>query len=517
MQDEDRIALQEISQYLHCLLAKGMEEMDCKMPRFKVEYLSDELGELCKVLDTFFSMVHASYEYQKKIAAGDLAAEVDRNNHVAMPIRSLQASFKHLTWQASQVAKGDLNQEVHFLGEFADSFNRMIAALKEKEQLQNDLKRAQKLEAIGLMAGCVAHDLNNVLAGITGYPELLLLQLPESSMLRNPIEKILESGNRATGIVADLLTVARGITTKREPQNLSVLISECLVSPECEQLKTRYPNVLFAEQLDAEYSVITCSSVHILKILFNLLVNAAEAIGDNGSISIATSNQRVEQAEAREKFIKEGDYVVLSVQDDGHGISDKDLEHIFEPFYTRKVMGKSGTGLGLAIVWNAMLEHDGKVFVSSDENGTCFQLYFPVSDEKSNPVRCVIRSSGSGNGEHVLVVDDEPQLRDIACLMLRSMGYTVDTVSSGELALEFMTEKRVDMLVLDMQMDPGMNGHQTYKEILKLHPGQKAVIASGYSNGEDILAARRLGVCGFIQKPYSMTKLSQVIKAALSS
>ncbi len=397
--------------------------------------------------------------------------------------------------------------------ELRGTIRDVTIANRTKEQLQ----RSKKMEAIGLMAGGVAHDLNNILSGVIGYPELLLQTLPTDSDLRKPIKAIHESGQRAATVVADLLTVARGAATIREILNLNKLIQEYADSPECHNLKELYPDITIQSHFDSTQATISCSPVHVKKCLMNLVLNAAEAMVDHGTINVSTNNQSINDASGLKHEMEAGEYVVLRIQDTGPGISEADLKHIFEPFYTKKIMGRSGTGLGLAVVWNTMEDHKGKVLVESSESGTCFQLYFPQSrkkegflSEKSNTVQ---RTQAN---EHILVVDDEPQLRDIASQMLQSFGYHVDSVSSGELALQFVQEKPVDLIVLDMLMEPGMNGRQTYEAIIKLYPGQKAIIVSGFSESDDVEAAIRHGAGGFIKKPYSVVQLSQMVKETLN-
>ncbi len=388
----------------------------------------------------------------------------------------------------------------------------------EKEKLTEQLHQAKKMESIGLMAGGVAHDLNNILSGIIGYPELLLRTLPKDSKLRKPIKAIHDSGQRAATVVADLLTVARGAATTREVHNINSLIQEYLDSPECDKLKSLHPRIVFQHQFTAPHPNILCSSVHVKKCLMNLVINAAEAIIDHGTVAVSTHNQFIDEIVSNELKVEGGEYVVLSVQDTGPGIANLDLEHIFEPFYTRKEMGRSGTGLGLTVVWNTMEDHGGKVFVESGDEGTCFELYFQVSkDESFIQIEDDKAKNLTGNGEHILVVDDELQLRDIAGQMLQSFGYIVDSVSSGELAIDFVKNSPVDLIVMDMLMEPGMNGYQTYKEILKLYPDQKAIIVSGFSESDDVKATLELGARRFIKKPYSEVQLGRAVKDVLQS
>lgn len=388
--------------------------------------------------------------------------------------------------------------------------------MKERKRLQSKQVRYHKMEAVGLMAGGVAHDLNNILTGITGYPELLLMQLPEDSELRAPISAIQESGERAAAVVADLLTVARGAASIRISAHINTLITEYLESPEFRHLSSLYPDIEIKGILGKKLPNISCSPVHVKKCIMNLVTNGAEASASGGIITLTTSYLAQNQQWAKENNLKPVDYIVLTVQDTGTGITTEDLEHIFEPFYTKKVMGRSGTGLGLAVVWNTMEDHEGKVLVRSTEQGTRFQLYFPtdneqpISQEEDDKPTLI-----SGKNQHILVIDDEPTLCDIACRMLTILGYKVDSVRSGEAAIHYLKNTSVDLIVLDMLMDPGINGLQTYKKILELYPGQKAIIASGFSESDDVKATLQLGAGGFIKKPYSLEQLGQAVDREL--
>ena len=384
----------------------------------------------------------------------------------------------------------------------------------ERRQAQEQLIRHQKMESIGLMAGGVAHDLNNILSGIISYPELLLMDLPEESELRKPLEVILQSSNRAAAVVADLLTVARGVASHREVVRLNDLVESYLASPEFQETASLYPEISLSVDLEPDLPDCKCSTVHIQKVLMNLVNNAFEAIEKSGKVLISTEKQQVSNQDSGAGLLKNGEYVVVRVADSGPGISAAALQHIFEPFYTKKVMGRSGTGLGLAVVWNTVQEHNGVVEVESNDRGTTFTVYLPVTAEEKPALQEDENLDLRGAGI-ILVVDDESVQRDIGRRILTKLGYQVEIADSGENAVAYLQTHRVDLVLLDMLMDPGMNGLQTYTEIIKLYPGQKAVITSGFSESDNVKAARRLGVSKFIKKPYSIKELGLAVKEVL--
>jgi len=204
------------------------------------------------------------------------------------------------------------------------------------------------------------------------------------------------------------------------------------------------------------------------------------------------------------------------VKDTGQGLSSKDIGHIFEPFYTKKKMGRSGTGLGLTVVWNTMVDHGGWVEAKSINAQTIFTLYFPSTKEKlSEETTEIDWRQFRGENQSVLVIDDEERQRDIAEKLLLTLNYKVKCVSSGEEALALHETETFDILLLDMLMEPGMNGLETYKKICAKLPRQKAVIASGYSKSNKVQEAIRLGASAFIAKPYTLEHLGQALTAAL--
>ena len=389
--------------------------------------------------------------------------------------------------------------------------------ITEQKRFEDQLQKARKMEALGLMAGGIAHDLNNILSGIVSYPELLLIDLPEDSPLRKPIKTIQESGMRAADVVEDLLTVARGVATGKEALNLNTLITEYLGSAEYQKLEKTHSFINFKTQLDPILLNMSSSATHIKKTLMNLVVNSSEAIEGAGTVTISTMNRYLDEPLKGYEDICTGEYVVLSISDDGFGILPQDLERIFEPFYTKKEMGRSGTGLGLAVVWNTVQDHNGYINVNTSEKGTAFELYFPVArEEVAAKGEEVPLEDYLGHGEKILVVDDEERQREIACGMLTKLSYTAEAVSSGEEAIAYVKEQHsVDLIILDMVMPKGINGLQTYEKIIKIRPGQKAVIASGYAKTKKVDAAQELGAGKYIKKPYTLEKIGLSVKEEL--
>ena len=388
---------------------------------------------------------------------------------------------------------------------------------REKEKQKRRRARAKKMESLGLLAGGVAHDLNNILSGVVSLPELLLLDLPKESPLRRPLEEILSSGRRAAAVVADLLTVARGVASSREVISLNRLLKDSCKSVEIKELKKAHPQVSFTLNTEATLRHISCSPLHIRKVITNLAVNGAEAINGEGTVTLSTRNQDFDQPFKGYKEVPPGEYVVLQVTDSGPGIKDDDLDSIFDPFYSRKVMGRSGTGLGLTVVWNTLLDHQGHIHVDSSESGTSFELFFPVCrEELSLAKRAIPLERLRGNQESVLVVDDVKEQRLIARTMLEKLHYSVEIVSSGEEAVALLGEKSPDLVLLDMLMEPGMNGRETYEEMLKVLPGLKSVIASGFAETEEVKKAQAHGAGSFVKKPYTMEDLGVALKKELT-
>ena len=373
------------------------------------------------------------------------------------------------------------------------------------------------MEAIGTLAGGVAHDLNNILSGIVSYPELLLLDISEDDPLRKPMLTIQKSGERAAAIVQDLLTMARRGVVAMEAVNINDIITEYLQGPEQAKLKEYYPELEVETDFESNLLNVSGSPVHLAKIVMNLLYNAAEAMPDGGRVLISTKNRYIDKPVRGYDDVKEGDYVIVEISDTGTGISKEVMDRIFEPFYTKKVMGRSGTGLGMAVVWGSVKDHNGYIDIKSTQgSGSTFTLFFPVTRQEETARRVQLTLEDyKGKGENILVVDDVKEQREIASVMLEKLDYNVATVSSGEEAVEYLKNSGADLIVLDMIMGAGMDGLDTYKKIIGIKPEQKVIIASGFSESGRVKEAQRLGAGAYLKKPYMIEKIGLAIRNQL--
>ncbi len=336
--------------------------------------------------------------------------------------------------------------------------------------------------------------------------------------MRKPLLTIKKSGEKAAAVVQDLLTMARRGVLIQDVVNLNVIISEYLKSPEHQELISFHPGVYVKISLENKLFNIFGSSVHLAKTVMNLVSNAAEAMPGGGEILISTQNQYLDVPKGEYEKIEAGEYVVLSVSDEGIGMTQEDLDKIFEPFYTKKVMNRSGTGLGMAIVWGTLKDHKGYIDVRTGKGkGTTFTLYFPATRKDiSKDLSLLSIEDYMGNGESILVVDDVKEQREIATGMLKKLGYTVTSLSSGEQAVEYMKNATADLILLDMIMDPGIDGLDTYKEILRLHPEQKAIIASGFSETGRMKQVQRMGAGQYVRKPYTLEEIGIAVRDELA-
>ncbi|XCN74645.1 MAG: response regulator [Candidatus Electrothrix aestuarii] len=452
--------------------------------------------------------------HAKRDVAGQVLAIEGRIANIEERKRREKIEYDYLTAKAANQAKSEM------LGELEFKNKELEKTLTELHETQRRMIRAERLAAIGMTTSGVAHDLNNILAGVVNYAELIIYQVPENTKLRAAAQSILESGKRAAEVVADLLTLTRGTAHNRFPLLLNVIIEEYLESAEFQYIAEQHPHIQVSTELSQDLFPVHGIPVYLHKLIMNLVTNSFEAIEatvTHGEIHIITENL-VRPSEDGFFSSHEEKYIVLKITDNGTGIDENDLKHIYEPFYTKKALGRSGTGLGLTMVENAVIEHNGTIKVNSTEQGTTFIICLPAVQEKTSESftdkKEEEESIIQGNGT-ILVIDDNPTMREIAQSILEEAGYTVYLAQSGEEAVQFCQDNEVDLLLLDMIMPPGMNGRETFKAIRKIHPQQKALLVSGYSEDTEVQKTLQAGCSGFIKKPYSMAQLTRTIKLVM--
>jgi signal transduction histidine kinase/CheY-like chemotaxis protein/uncharacterized membrane protein affecting hemolysin expression len=471
----------------------------------------DEIGEVAAAFNAMSSMLGSQHEALKdSVRAREIYAQkLERANR---ELEHLNASLETIVLERTSLLT-ESNRRLQ------EEITEKVRAEEARRELEERLARSQKMEALGLLAGGVGHDLNNVLSGVVSYPDFLLMEMPNDHPLRKAITAIRNSGLKAAAIVQDLLALARRGVMQTSVLDLNLdIVQDYLDSPEYASLLAQHPDIRIESSLSPQLSRIKGSPVHIKKSLMNLIINAMEAQPRGGCIRLSTCNVHLDGAVDGFGKVGEGEYVRLRVADDGVGIKPEDLTRIFEPFYTRKVMGRSGTGLGMAVVWGTIQDHQGHITVSSvPGQGSTFDLFFPVTREEGLPEPGQVpMGEYRGHGERVLVVDDLEEQRTLVSAILERLDYRVVTAPSGEAAVAYLRSHSVDLVLLDMIMDPGMDGLATYRQILQLHPGQKAIIASGYAENERVVEAIALGAGRYLKKPYTIEKLGQALRADLA-
>ncbi|WP_045221075.1 hybrid sensor histidine kinase/response regulator [Desulfonatronum thioautotrophicum] len=406
-----------------------------------------------------------------------------------------------------------INGEPYLTGIGIDITEQRRAA-EEKEKLQAQLNQAHKMESVGILAGGVAHDFNNLLQVMRGNIELLLQGHFKDHLDAMRLQNVTRSIDRAAQLVQQLLFFSRKAESKKVNVDLNQEVQNVVGI-----LERTIPKMIALElHLDPSIWQLFADPVQIEQIQLNLVGNAVEAMPDGGKLVIETSNVVLD-----EDFVKHhpdssaGPHVVLTVTDTGCGIDSETIEHIFDPFFTTKEVGK-GTGLGLASVYGIVKAHGGYIQCYSEpKTGTTFRVYLPAVELGDvTQVERMPEPSLQGGNETILVVDDEPEIRELTRDALEMLGYSVKVAFNGEQALNIYREhgKSIHLVLLDLNM-PGMGGYKCLKELLRLDREVKVVVASGYkanARGKDMLAS---GAKGFLGKPFMLKELAAMVRRAL--
>lgn len=465
-------------------------------------------------------------EFAQGLMAADLIAEVDRQRAQGNFALIIQGKMlQRNEYMALRKDGSSFPMAVHSKPIFRDGaaiavrgimvdLTDRYTAERQKQELQAKLEKAERMESIGILAGGVAHDLNNMLGPVVGYPEVILRKLPDDHPVRKHVERIGASAQKAADVIQDLLTLARRGRYEMKPMNLNDLVREYLETPSFLEKQSDRPDVSVKIRLHENLSNIIGSEFHLTKALMNLVVNAFDAMPDGGELTIETSESHLNELISGFSKIESGKYVMIRVKDTGIGIDPEDLDRIFEPYYSKKKMGSSGSGLGLAIVYGIVRDHKGYYdIISGKGEGTEFIAYFPMTEDE---VTVSDDSSADYRGnETILVIDDAAEQREIATVLLTGLGYDVTSVESGRKAIEYLSSHKVDIVLLDMIMEEDFDGLDTYTELIKIHPGQRAVIISGYSPTERVRNAQDLGAGGYVKKPFTRSVIGKAVREEL--
>ncbi len=400
------------------------------------------------------------------------------------------------------VAIKDENGEAQFIA-------GMASDISEFKRLQDFEERAKRLETAGRIAGQVAHDLNNLLGPLVAYPELIKSVLPAGHPVAEYVNRMEMAAGQIAEINQQLLTLGRRGHYNTKPLNVNSVIARVL-----DQALPLPGTLIIDDQLSPDLMPIMGGEAQILRAISNLVGNSFDAMQGIGTLTIKTQNWYVRSVTGKYVQIPMGEYAKIILSDTGCGIKENVQKRIFEPFFTTKVTEKRrGSGLGLSVVHAVVEDHGGFIDMESQvDQGTTFYLYFPITRVDTTTAQS---ETFEGGDETILVVDDDELQRGVTLKLLNKLGYKAQAVGSGEEALKRVAEDPPQLLMLDMVMEGGMDGTETYQRALQLNPSQKAIIVSGFSESERIEEAYHLGAVTFVRKPLTLKSLAHAVRKEL--
>lgn len=444
----------------------------------------------------------------------------DASRRIIETDRRIIETGETLTYESTATIAGVRRIHLVTKGPYRDRNGDVIGVfgisrdITEQKRLEAQFLQAQKMESIGRMAGGVAHDFNNLLTAIIGYAELAVEDSAPNARVMTWLGEIRKASLRAAGLTRQLLAFAREQAFEPEALNLNDLILET------EKLLRRLigEHIEFLTSPAPQLGQVRADANQIVQVLVNLAVNARDAMPQGGRLLIETANVTLDADYARQHLdVLPGPYVLLAVSDTGCGMTEEVRRHLFEPFFTTKEVGK-GTGLGLATCYGIVKQHGGSIWVYSEvERGATVKVYLPRVDVPADARAAITRPALQLGNETVLLVEDEPSLRDLAMHVLRAQGYTVVGAAHGIEALELLQARDgagIDMLITDVVM-PQLGGKLLSEQVIARYPEIKILFISGYTDNA-ITNLQQLGVrAAFLQKPFSPAALARKVREVL--
>ena len=384
----------------------------------------------------------------------------------------------------------------------------------EQCKMEENLLKAKKLESLGVLAGGIAHDFNNILTSLFGFQSLAKKKISEDHAAQTYLATAGKALERATNLTNQLLTFAKGGAPILETVNLAQLVKDST------QFNLSGSNVKLLLNIHENLWEISADKGQVFQIIANLAINAKQAMPEGGTLHIDMKN--IEEIEKKKTFHLAGDFVMLSMKDEGMGISKKHIEKIFDPFFTTK---KTGSGLGLATVYKIISKHNGHISVDSKlGEGSTFTIYFPAKKESKETTKTLSSTTHvelKTASVHVLVMDDEEMIRELAESMLESKGFTSDSAVDGEEALKkYMTAKKsdrpFDIVIMDLTIPGGMGGKEAIRKLLSIHPEAKVIVSSGYSEDPILANFEDYGFRGRLIKPFIEEDLEKEVARVIT-
>jgi len=395
-----------------------------------------------------------------------------------------------------------------------DSHGKIIGAvlvfrdISERRRAEEEMLKAQKLESIGILAGGIAHDFNNILSGILANTQLAKMMLKKGKNIDKYLDSMEEAISRAVSLTRQLLTFSKGGAPVKKVVSIGELIKTTV------EFSLRGSNSICELDIADDLWLVEIDPGQISQVLNNLVINADQAMPEGGVVRVVARNITIS---TEDPMFTEGKYIKISVIDHGIGIAEEHLPYIFDPYFTTKV---NGNGLGLATSYAIIKKHDGYIEVQSQPNrGTIIDIYLPA---KEGPAADWNKTAGLIPGKgRILLMDDDPLIRNGVQEMLRELGYEVDLAKDGAELLEMYTSKLnhssgYDAVITDLTVPGGMGGKAIIQKLLSLDPNVKVIISSGYSNNPIMSEYRRYGFCGVVVKPYQIEELSRVLSEILT-
>jgi len=390
---------------------------------------------------------------------------------------------------------GAVEAVVAFTWEVTDK----VVAERQRDALESQLRQSQKLEAVGMLAGGVAHDFNNILTAVIGFSDMLCMQMPESDSRYELVTQVRKAADRGAALTKQLLTFGRVHMARVEVFDASNAVVEMMP-----MLRRLIEANIEVDIFASSTTPIEADRGQFQQVLLNLLVNARDAMPTGGKVTVAIDAPR-------------GGFLCLTVRDNGHGMDEETRARVFEPFFTTKAAGR-GTGLGLSTVYGIVSEAGGHIEVESQvDRGSMFRIYWPLAEDAPKPAATPAEPSNSTQHETVLVVEDDDANRALAAKILRHRGYRVLTAPDGEAALEVASDDaKIDLLLTDVVM-PGMGGRALAERLVERRPDIRIVFTSGYTSDDVLRHGVQEDMVDFLPKPYSAEQLANIVRGALDA